>query len=821
MTAWLELWRQTMRGVVRHPLYSAFAVVTLAVAIGGGTLVFSLYDAIAFRALPVESPHDLVSVREVSIDADGQTADFGRLSLADYEEMRDAAAPLADLGAYAEGEAVVRAGTRTEHVAMQWVDPRYFEILGVRTERGRTFAPDDDPRQGGSGGVVITDATWSRLFDRDPNVTRRTIDIDGVTEPVLGVAAAGFRGFEVGADPALFGLASQAPENWAFFRMLARLHPGTSAAQLETKLGAAHDAIRERDPNRQSFMIVDGKSSKATERIQVVDGSRGESHLRGDATLPIALVGGLLALVLIVLGANLANLLAVRALSERGSAAIRLALGAPRLVVAGGWLAESLLLTLCGAALGLAVIAGMGDRMLQWAPLPEWASGLSPTLDLRTIAVAFGLAIAVAVVVGSLAAWEQTRVTPQLRLREESTTTTQSRGRARWRNALIASQVALSVVLLVAMGLFVRSATALLDIDTGFPLERVLTFRLDVPESLADEASPKIELLREEIARMPGVVAAGFSTNPVLGGVRGYVIGAVEGYTPKDGEVMMMNTLAASPGFFESLKMKLASGRFFTGQDLGRATKSVIVNREFAKTYWGDTDPVGRRISFNMMRDDWSEPQPDDLIVVGVVDDQMISDVREKPTPRIYPLATGSTAAVTFYVRTPSDPMRLAASVDRLARERIPEAAAGTPRTLEDQRDRSLRRELLTRDLTLVFGALAAALAALGLFAVLSYLVGERRREYGLRQALGAQPNDLLRHVLADGLRPVVWGLAAGLAIATGLVRFAASQLYGVSPRDPVAFVTAVTLMAIVALIACIPAALRASRTDPAQALRE
>lgn len=819
MTAWIELGRQTLRRVLRHPLYSTFAVTTLAIAIGGGTLVFSIYDAVVLRALPVEHPEELVSVREINIDSDGRTANVGRLSYADFEVMRDAAAPLAELGAWASGQAITRVGDHSERVEMQWVDPHYFDSLGVRAIRGRTFEPGDDTNQGGMGGVMLSESLWARLFDRAPGIAGRSFEIDGVARPILGVAPDGFRGFEVGNDPALFGLATDVPENWAFFRMFARLRPDTTPALLEAKLGGVLEAVRAGTPDRKSFMIVDGKSSQATERIDVVDGRRGESELRGEAMLPLVLVGSMLVLVLFVLAANLANLLAVRAISERGAAAIRLALGAPRHVVIGGWFAESLVLTLSGAAIGLFVVARMGNQLLHWAPLPRWAAGLTPVVDLRTIALALALALTVAFLVGSLAAWEHRRVAPTIHLREASGTTTQARSGVRWRNALIASQVALSVVLLVAMGLFARSADALLDIDTGFPLERVVTFRLDIPEATAGMAAPKAVALREELARIPGVADAGFSTNPVLGGVRGYVMGAVEGYQPADGEVMMFNTVAVSPGFFGALEMPLASGRPFADADLQGLTRSVVVvNRQFVETYLHDRDPLGRRLSFNFRRN-WAEDEPGDLSIVGVVDDRIISDVREKQVPRIYPTWKGG-STFAFYVRSSGDPMRLGPAIERLARERIPEAAFSALHTLAEQRDRSLRKEMATRNLTLVFGLLAATLAALGLFAVVSYLAGERGREFALRQALGARPIDLLRAVILDGLRPVAWGLGTGLIIAAGLTRLAESQLYGISAKDPVAFAGAIALMLLVAVAACLPAAVRASRTDPVRALR-
>jgi len=820
-TIWLDVGRQALRDARRHPAYSAFAILTLAAAIGGGTLLFSLYDAIALRALPVNRPSELVSVRDVSIDPEGRAVNFGRLSLEDFEALRDGAAPLADLGAYASGETLLRVREHTERAEVQWVDPRYFDVLGISALRGRVFVPGDDPKRGGTGGVVLTEETWRRLFGSDPGALREKLELDGVSKPVLGVLPAGFKGFQVGAEPAMFALAREAPSRWAFFRLFGRLRPGAGRAALQARLGGTLAAIRARQPGRKEFMVVDGKSSTARERIQIVDGRRGESDLRGEVALPLALVGGLLGLVLLVLSSNLANLLAVRALSGRGAAAIRMALGAPRSAVVGAWFAESLLLTFGGAALGMIGITLGGRNLLRWAPLPPWVHGLTPTVDGRALALAASIALLIGLLVGGLAAWEQAHVAPELRLREEGLSTTLSRGGIRWRNVLIACQVALSVVLLVAMGLFVRSAAALLDIDTGFPLQNILTFPLNLPDTMAARGAAQIEALREEIESLPGVASAGFSGTAVLGGERNYAMAAIEGYEAKNGEVLMLNTVGVSPGFFGALKLSLLSGRLLEATDTRAATAAAVVNRRFAERYFGRADPLGRRISFDYKRQSWRRPQPDDLVVVGIVDDRMISDVREEPTPRLYVLPESPSTSVDFYLRSAGAPMALAPLLERLIRQRIPEAALGTFQTLADQRDRSLRREILTRDLTLLFGALAAALAALGLFAVLSYVIGERRREFGLRQALGATPTNLLYFVLADGLRPVAWGLAIGFGVAISASRLAATQLYGVTPRDSIAFLGAVVVMALVGLGACLFPAVRASRTGPALALQK
>jgi putative ABC transport system permease protein len=816
MNLLVETCRQALRSLLRNPVFSLLAVGALAVAIGGSTLLLSLYDSIALRDLPVSRPHELVSVREILVDDAGRSANYGRVSLADFEELRLAANPLAELGAEAVGEAILRVGEQSRRVDAAWVDAGYFDLLGVTPRLGRTFRSDDDPRRGGAGGIVLGERAWARELGSDPGIVGRTIELDGAPVTVLGVAPRGFRGFEVGSEPALFALAAQAPPNWAFFRLFGRLRDGSSAARLEGLLAGVHAEIRARQPDRRRFLILDGQSAEAAEQIRVVPGRRGESDLRGNASRALLLAGGMLLLVLLVLAANLANLLAVQALRERGEAAIRLALGAPRSWLAATWVARCLLLTTTGGALGTLLAAASAESLLAFAPLPPWIRGLTFAIDLRSAALAALLALATALAIGGLAIWEHSRLAPSSRLREESAATTLSRAALRWRDALISFQVALSVVLLVATGLFVRSVDRLLAIDTGMPLDRVLSVTLDYPTTATAEAAAAFRRLREAVAALPGVESVGLTGNPVLGGVTAFRVGLIEGYAPEQGRPPMLNFVSVTPGLLETLDLPVASGRYLTMGD----EKRVVVNRQFARHYFGGDDPVGRRLYFGMNRGAWSEPNENDVHIVGMVDDRMIGYVQEKPTPRVYLLFDGNESTATLHVRTAGPPASLRTGVERLLRELAPGAALGPLRTLAEQRDRSLGRDILMRDLGVVFGASSALLAALGLFAVLAYAVRGRRRELGLRQALGARPADLERLVFADGLRPLLAGLALGLGIAAVAGRYAESLLFGVSARDPSAYVGATVVMILVGCAAALPAARRAARVEPAAALR-
>jgi predicted permease len=811
---------QAFRSLRRRAAFSIMSIGALAVAIGGSTLLLSLYDSIALRDLPVSRPEELVSVRQLLVDEAGRSANFGSVSNADFEELRAAATPFAELGAEAVGEAILRVGDRSRRVEATWVDARYFETLGVPPHLGRAFRADDDPRRGGAGGVVLAERAWRRELASDPGIVGRTVEVDGSPAVVLGVAPAGFRGFEVGPDPAFFALAAEAPPDWAFFRLFGRLRAGSSAARLEGLLAGVQAEIHARQPGRRRFLVLDGETSQATERIHVVAGRRGESKLRGDASQALLLASGMLLLVLLVLSANLANLLAVQALRERGAAAIRLALGAPRALLAATWIVRCLLLTAAGAALGTLLAAATAESLLRFAPLPPWIHGLVFTADARSLTLAALLALATGLAIGALAIWEHSRLAPDLRLREESAATTLSRSALRWRSGLISFQVGLSVVLLVATGLFVRSVDRLLAIDTGMPLDRVLSVGLDYPTAGAEEAAEAFRRLRERAAALPGVAGVGLTGNPVLGGVTAFRLGAIEGHAPDGEQPPMLNFVAVTPGLIETLDLPLASGRYLTPRDEADGGRSAVVNREFARRYYGGEDAVGRRLYFGLDRGAWSEPNEGDVTIVGMVDDRMIGHVREKPTPRVYLLFDGDETTATLHLRTAGPPGALLPAFERLLREAAPGAALGPIRTLAELRDRSLGRDILMRDLGVWFGVSSALLAALGLFAVLAYAVRGRRRELGLRQALGARPADLQRQVLADGFRPILVGLGFGLAVAAVAGRYAESLLFGVSARDPLAYVGAAAAMILVGCGAALPAARRAARIEPAAALR-
>jgi predicted permease len=813
-----ELWN-ACRSLWRHRSFSAVALATIALGLGCATFLIALYAQIVLRELPVERPAELVLAPLTTVSASGEERSFGRYSAREVEEFGRAASGAAELAAYADGEALVGHDGVVEKLPVMWVTASYFDVLGLRPASGRLFTERLDGSGDAAPAAVLSHAAWLRRFGGEPASVGHALGVGEQATTIVGVAPASFRGIDVGAAPELYLLARQVPADQAAFRLFGRLAPTSSAASLEQRLRSALAAFRATQPSQQRFMVVDGKSSRAEDRIDVVPGARGESSLRGTFSRTLLLVGGMLAVVLLVLVANLATLLAARSLDESRQAGVRLALGASPRRLAASWLAECALLTLAGAALGIGMVALWGRALLAALPVPDLDRAIDLTLDFRAVAATFALAFGCGLAIGALGAWQQGRTSPLVALRAESSTATGGVSRGRWRWALVAIQVALSVVLLVGMGLLVRSLGKLLAIDTGLQLDSLLTFRVDLPQS---EAQPRaaLERLRSELAALPGVISASYASTPVLEAWSSFAMLSVEGYRPAPDESVMVNVEPAGPALFGTLGLPILSGRAPGADDLFAEPKPVVVNQRFVERYFPGESPLGRRLSFDFRRGSFAEPRADDLEIVGVVADGPLAHLREKPMPRFYPPLDVDARSVSFLARTRLAPSALVATIPQLVRGVIPQAALSPVRTMVEQRDRLLARERFLSGLSLAFGALALTLVALGLFGVVSFATGRRAKEIALRMVLGANGADVARAVLVDAAIAVAAGAAAGLALAVPGARLLRGFLAGVEPIDPLSFGGALLILAVAAVAACWLPARRSTLLDPAPLLR-
>jgi putative ABC transport system permease protein len=809
------------RRILRRPGFFVLVTALLAAGTGAALVVASLYDQIVLRRLPVARPDELVLIERMTVADNGDAEPYGRFTRDECKELRRGAADSVDAACWSGGDTVIGFAAGAERVAAEWVSPNYFSMLGLHAAAGRLFAGADDPARGGDSTAVLSYAAWQRRFGMDRGVLGRSVAIDGRPAVVIGVAPAEFHSLVGGNAPEVFLPAATVPPDDDGFQAAGRLRPGVSRVRAETRLRAVDAALIAAQPGRQMFTIVDGKTAHATERIDVVAGERGDSTLRDSYAHMLVLVSLMVLGVMLILSFNLANLLAAHAADERRQNALRRALGASRGRLAAAWLIESLALTSAGVLLGLALASAFAPALVRALPELGARGAIQFQLDSRIVAAAFVLALVTALLIGALAAWEASRAHLGEVLRGAGRTATGERAGTFWQWTLVGVQVALSVVLLAGMGLLARSLDSLLHLRTGLPIDRVLTFRVDLPRTAQGQPQAVLERLRQRLETLPGVRRASYSAIPLLSGAGLYNMLLIEGYQAVPGEVVMPNTMPVGRDFFQALDLPAVRGRTYLTADLAATPRPVVVNRRFAQRYFRGSDPLGRRISLNTDRGAWSRPQPGDMAIVGVVADGVLSDMREQAMPRIYPLVGPAEGSVTYYLRTATPPAALAASVRRAVPAAAPQAALGDILTLESQRDRLLGHERLLGSFSTTLGLLAALLAGVGLYAVVSLAVARRTRDLVVRLALGARRRHIARFACRDAARAVSAGLAAGLAAAVPATALLKTFLYGVEPGDPASLAGSAAVLVLVAAAACWAPLLRALNADPAAVLRQ
>jgi predicted permease len=547
------------------------------------------------------------------------------------------------------------------------------------------------------------------------------------------------------------------------------------------------------------------------------DGAQGRSFLRQFAARPLLVLMTVAGFVLLIACANVANLLLARAAGRSREIAVRLALGASRGRLVRQLLAESLLLSLAGGLAGLLVALPAGSLLLSLLPQGPEPVVLDVRTDWRAIAFTFAVSILTAVLFGLAPAFESTRAALVPALKEEAGMAARS-GRLMLRKALVAGQVALSLLLLAGAGLFLRTLWNLRELDPGFRREQVLLATLDPSLGGYDDAqaSSFYRQLLDRVSGLPGVRAAALARTAVLSGMGMRRTMSVAGYQPQPGEDMNMNINFISPGYFRALGIALPAGRDFDARDREGAPRVAIVNETLARRFWPRKDPIGQRLQTGLPGNFV------DIEVVGVARDSKYRTLREQTPATVYVpfVQEARIGEMTLHVRSAGDPLSLAAAVRGAVGEMARHLPVFQVRTLEDQTDAALAQERMTATLTGFFAALALLLAAVGLYGVIAYVVAGRRREIGIRMALGAGRWSVVALVLRESLLMVGIGLAIGLALSAWAIRLVASQLYGVGPADPLTLAAGVGLLAVAALLAAFLPARRAAAVDPVRALR-
>ncbi|HEX8073332.1 MAG TPA: ABC transporter permease [Pyrinomonadaceae bacterium] len=847
LTIWQDV-RYGLRVLRRQPGFTAVAVVTLALGIGVNTALFTVFDALALRPLPLRRPAELVNVRGL----DERGARQNLFSYPDYLDYRARAQTLAGLTAFNKAaaplgadvpsdDAAVLAGD-AEYAFLQLVSANYFDVLGASMALGRGFLPEEEREPGARPVVVLSHWFWQRHFNGDRGVLGRTLQLRGVDYAVVGVAARGFVGTSPDAPAAWVPLmmrdAVLPAGSWQHgrwlterdadaFVLVGRLRPGVTKAAAEAELNVL---------TRQLAQTFPGAGRKAGARLESGMAFFNLTAEEWPLVAPLLIACGL---VLLVACANVANLLLARAVERRKEIGVRLALGASRGRVVRQLLTESLLLAALGGAAGLLLavwtLGALYPLVLGALPLPAglrdaFALNLEP--DYRIFAFTLCAACAAGLVAGLAPALQATRADLNSALKDEGSTLGRGVSRSRLRNALVVLQIAVCLTLLVGAGLLVRNARRVETVDTGLETRNVLAVATRLRPALAThgEAAARQRLI-EDLRALPGVNAVTqASTAPLTGPPPTTAVALAGPNAPaaaRGGTTITTNDnfrpLTAqynfvAPDYFDTLALRLVRGRAFTPQEANAGAPVVVVSEATARRFWPGADAIGQRIAVAAAANDASAAWPV-YEVVGVARDTRSGWVWRKDETFLYvPLRPDDRRGAYLLVRTQGEPRAVLPAVRRTAQAHteLLVAAHAVEATLAFQRTPF-------RALALVAGALgllALVLAAVGLYGVVSFAVRQRTREIGIRIALGAEPRDVVKLFLRQGARLLVMGLGCGLLGGGALARLLAAALVDLSPLDPVAFGAVSLFLAAVALLACYIPARRATRVDPMIALR-
>ena len=816
--------RDAFRALRATPVVTLVAILSLALGIGANSAIFSILNSLVLRSLPVRAPEQLV---QIAI-GERQT----HLTNPQWEQIRERPQLFDGAFVWAINRFDLATGGESDPINGLWVSGGFFDTLGVPAMLGRTIVPADDRRGGGESGpvAVISYAFWQRRYAGAADAVGKAISLDRVTFTIVGITPPEFTGVEpgrafdvavpLGTEPLVRGRDSSLDRRSTWWlQVVARLKPGQSLDAAQAALRGVQPQIREATlppnyrPEHAARYLADGFTLKPA--------GTGPSGLRARYQRPLAAIMIVVSLVLLIACANIANLLLARATARRHELSVRLALGATRWRLARQLLAESLLLSGAGAATGL-VLAVWGSRLLvRQLSTAANTVHLDLSLDWRVLSFTLVVAVLTAVLFGTAPALRAAAVQPNEGLKAHGRAIA---GEPRFGlgSILVAGQVALSLILIVAAGLFLRTFLSLAGTPLGFEPDRILVVEMNARRSsVPPEARASLyERTRQAVLGLPGVAAAGTSAmTPVGGSMWNTLLENPEGLSLPEQERMSYVNLI-SPGWLETYRTRLVAGRDVTDADRSGTPHVLLVNETFARKFFPGRNPIGQRVR------EVGDPvrRPPEREIVGVVGDAVYASLRQAIPPTMYqPLAQEETvgSSMTLHVRAASgSPVLLTRSVAE-AIGRVDQDLALTFRPLSANLQASANQERIVAMLSGFFGVLALLLAAVGLYGVMSYSVSRRRSEIGIRMALGAAPSGVTALVLRRAAVLIAAGIAAGGAISLWAAKFAAPLLFGLQPRDPATLLAATAVLTAVGALAGWLPARRAARIDPASVLRE
>jgi putative ABC transport system permease protein len=818
--------RHGLRLLLLNPGFAIVAILSLALGIGANTAIFQLLDAVRLRAIPVQHPEQLAIVKIGNFEnASGSfSSRYSQATNPQWEQIRAQQQGFSGIFAWSPDQVNLARGGEIRMANILWVSGDFFDVLGVKPEAGRLLNASDD-RRGCPGAAVISDSFWRSEYGASSNVFQKPITIDGHPFDIVGVTPPAFFGVEVGrtfdiaiplcADPILRGEYTKLDgrSDW-WLAMMGRLKPGWTLERATAQLEAVSPGIFEATlPQR--FQAEDAKNYLSY-KLKALPAENGFSELRSDYSSPLWMLLAIAGLVLLIACANLANLMLARASAREKEIAVRLALGASRGRLIRQLLSESLLLAAAGAISGILLARMLSGVLVAMISTQSDTMFLDLAPDYRVLGFTAALAVLTCILFGLAPALRATKSSPASAMRASGRGLTANRERFGLRRILVVTQVALSLVLLVGALLFVGSLRNLMSVDAGFRQDGILIANLGYG-SLKIPLDRRVEYRRqlvEKIRAIPGVVSAAHTRiRPLSGSGWNQTIHL-------NGKKMGGASLTrVTPGYFATLSTTLIAGRDFDNHDVLGSVQVAIVNEAFAKKYYGDANPVGKRFAFEGDKGQ----TPPVFEIVGVVKNTKYYELREDFKPiAFFPDAQDDrpNQSANIVIRAGIPLSALVPAVKHSVAEISPDIDVDFHPFKTAILD-GLLQERLMATLSGFFGALAAILAVIGLYGVISYMVARRTNEIGIRMALGANGGGIVRLILREAILLLAIGLAVGAALALAAARTAKSMLFGLKPYDPATLAFAIVTLAVVALAASYIPARRAAGVDPMVALRE
>lgn len=797
--------RYAFRMLLKAPGFAAVAILVLAIGIGANTTIFSVVNAVMLEGLPYSNPEKIVNFNRI--------ATKGSLpGIAGYEylEWRDESEGFEQVAAYSSDSYDLTGNTEPERINCAEVTASFFPTLGIQPIQGRTFTEEEDS-PGRNQVAVVSEGFWKRRFGNDPEIIGQAITLNDKPYTIIGIMPDSLRypePYEIWLPMALDTVQERGDESWTLLQVIGRLSSSSSIESAQASMDFVSARLAEKHPDRPSV-------NSKTQLIPL------HNHLIGDIRQPLYLLFGAVGFVLLIACANVANLMLARGAAREREIAIRVALGASRLKIIRQLLVESILIALAGGAIGTLLALWCTDLIVAGMPteLTKTLPGIQQIgINLTVLAFTIAASVITGIIFGIAPAMTVSRPDMSTALKEGGQNSTGRFGIKSLRGWLVVAEVAMALILLVGAGLLTKSFSNLMNVESGFNSDSVLTMRLQMSRSRYKTGAKAVEFTNQllgQIQSLPDVKSAGVINHTPFSDIGMMSYFQIEGLPQLDREKEQSIPVGTvNEDYFRTLSIPLISGRLFTDQDRDGAPDVAIINETFARHFFPDTDPVGKRIGWGCEKDLCRT-------IVGVVGDTRMSEIIQAPIPEIYvPINQAPNRRYTLFVKTSGDPRPLIGAIRSQVNLLDKDLPVSDVMLLQQRVAESVAQQ---RALLFMFGAfaiVALVLASIGLYGVMSYTVSQRSREIGIRMALGAERGDIVRLVVGQGLVMTITGLAVGLAGAYGLTRLVESLLYEVSATDSITFIAISLVLLITSLAACFIPARRATKIDPCQVMR-